>query len=123
MKPTINDLINSAKFCGYEPENYNGKIFVQARNVVDVDDLVILDGASTNARSMIRWEPPDNPGQRDELLHALLAKGYEVVFRDGQHQLIWNDIYDTIVRFESNCVVNDFLTLAASHVQEQSDDA
>jgi len=108
MKPTLDDLIRSAKFCGRTLFN-DGEEYAPTHGICIWDE---------KTKQIDDWNPPCDAGQRDELLHTFLEAGWSVIYLSAeQGRLEYED--GSLIQFV--CSSNDFLTLAASRVQEQSD--
>lgn len=117
MKPTLEDLRRSAEFCG--------KRFAEPHR----PEIICIWEPIGENRTAVRWNPPESAEQDRELLHKLLEAGYSVSYREVRHKHFeepghvleqhtnkWTS-YDKI-----DCRPNDFLTLAASKLQEMRDD-
>ena len=100
MKPTLNDLRDSALFAGVKSEIKNGKVI----------------GWTALVRGWFEWNPPEKAEQDRELRDAIYAKALTI------HSNSLGGVVSTSTGrdlFDFDCHPNDFLTLAAAHLWRQ----
>jgi hypothetical protein len=104
-KPTLDDLRRSAEFAGKE---------------IDGDSIILEE----TYFPISTWHPPSNPAQDRELLHAIREAGWQVHYNPQltRHWITHPERSVLGAWFDFNCFPNDFLTLAASRLQEMKDE-